>query len=317
MAEQKSRAYLKSLFQAGRIPTETDFALLIDSTLNINSDQIQRLPDAKNGDSIAISAGSANALVSFFTALSKTGADWVIKLSSDGKSLGFYAKNNDKPIFSLIASGQLTNSTDIPGPLMQLNGKISATGMQLSQNLEVKGNATFSALTLPGLGTITDLASLKKILSGTASGTTTPVNLIPDQTQKIAPPTPSEPKPQPPVSKPDYSDITHTAPQSGMLSASKHWQQIAGPFTGFTALNIIAWLDAGENRSICHANAVNIDGDAATEAISYANSYQGRPGSKIKFRWNGDKTGYWLECRVPLNAAVGAALHYKLTDLMS
>lgn len=90
-----------------------------------------------------------------------------------------------------------------------------------------------------------------------------------------------------------------------------------GPLSGFQAVNVLAWLNSKDHRSICHATAVCVEGDPSTNAIQYAQSYQGRPGCKVQFRWSGTRDAYFLECRVGMDLPDGTLINLKIENLFA
>lgn len=290
MAEQKSRLRLKSLFKAGKVPGEGDFSALIDSQLNSQDDKVERRSDASHGDSLAIGAGNAQALLSFFASMGNSIADWVIKLGPDGKSLQFFSNQGTTPVFTLDAAGRVGIGTDTP-----------SAGLEVKGDLKVQGNTTLQSLTIPGIGTLNNLGALQSVLNLKADGTSAVVKPV----------SPADQKQEPEVQGEVEVKQEHL---QGEVPAGNKWQNIAGPFTGFTALEVVAWVGAGNDKSISHATAVNVDGDLSAGAISHTQSYQGRASSKINFRWNGDAKGYWLQCQTRLNFPMGTQIQFRIEE---
>ena len=295
MDTPKSRAYLRQLFQAGRIPTEEDFNTLIDSQLNAVDDQVTRRNDGKAGDSLCLGAGKNKTLVSFFSSLNNAVGEWSIRLDGNNKNLNISAGDNATAVLSLDPTGKLGIGTETPSVALDVNGDIAVANLQLKKDLNVAGKATVKSLTIPGLGTITDADSLRKLVNAPALGTNNPVTG--DSGSEVV-------------------GAGTTVPSHNEIDAKREWQVVAGPFKGYQALQAIAWVDGGDNRSICHATAVCIDGDPSSNAIQQAQSYQGRPGAKISFRWNGTKTAYNLECRVRVNMPAGTKINYRIQSLL-
>ena len=307
MDTQRSRAYLKQLFQAGRVPTEDDFNTLIESQVNAVDDQLLRREDGKDGDSLSVGAGKNNTLMSFFSSLENSVGDWSLRLDGKAANLSFSAKDNDQAILTLDPTGKVGIGTDQPQTTLDVDGEITAAELTLTETLNVQGTATVKALSIPGFGTITDISSLKRILGNEAGGQSTSPSSIPVN------------------QKPDNSKGANTGKDASdpaqiikldSIPASRTWQKVAGPFQGFQAFQLLAWIDGLDNRSICHGSAVCVDGDPSRHAIQLAQSYKGRPGAKIKFRWKGPKTAYYLECRVRLNFPEGTKIHVKLDSLI-
>jgi hypothetical protein len=324
MEEIKSRAYLKQLFKAGKVPTDADFKKLIQSQLNSQDDLVGRRDDGNNGDSLCIGAGRNRALVSFFSSLNNAGSDWSLTLTTNG-ALTFKGSSASTPTLTLDQSGKVGIGTDQPATQLDVRGDVQAA------NLNLSGTATVNALAIPGLGTITDVDSLKRILGTptqpqgkTAAPNTptsnpnvpviaTPVTLTPATPTSLTP-VQSGNSPSPSSLTPPLTPAGGTA--AGSLAASKSWQQVAGPFKGFQALTVLAWVDGPDHRSICHATALCIDGDPYSKAIDHVQSYQGRPGAKIRFRWKGNRDAYYLECRTGMNLPDSPAINFKINYLL-
>src|SRR5687768_9828872 len=77
---KKSRATLKSYFVANSIPTESQFAQVMDSFLNQRDDGLVKMP----GDPLSIEAAGGDAgfkkAVNFYTKFSDTSPSWTIAL---------------------------------------------------------------------------------------------------------------------------------------------------------------------------------------------------------------------------------------------
>lgn len=304
MENLKSRAFLRQQFAAGQIPTANSFDALISSQINEIDDLVQRRVDGNAGDSLCIGAGNKNSLLSFFSTISNTAGEWRMELGPSGPKLNFIASQNTTPVLSLDPSGKVGVGTITPQASLDVNGEIRSNSLKVCDKLEVAGTATVSALNIPSLGTITNADSLRKILNGGDTSSSNN-NSQHDNGGSDANNNGTH------VSSGNTSDSV-----TKQIAASRNWQKVAGPFEGFQALDILAWVDGKYHRSICRGSAVCIDADPSRNAISLAQSYQGRPGAKIRFRWEGTKDSYFLECRVAIQFPADTQIHLKIDHLM-
>lgn len=331
MSDKKSRAYLKTLFRAGRIPTDADFVKLIDSTTNAADDRIVYRQNGSKGDSICIGAGDNQVLMSFFASLSQAGSNWTLELNPQN-TLSFHTKNRATPVLSMDQLGRVGIGTDRPSTTLDVQGDISATNQSLQGHLYVQGTATVGALRIPGLGTIEDLESLRNLLGLSAPAPTsaeTPAAPVEDPV--------TEQNTSIPVNSGFFGisvnttpPVRHEAPKMVVLDDSpaakswstcsvmalRRWQNVLGPFTGAKAVELIALLDGPVHRSITYLTAVNIDGDPNSAALHHVHSYQGRPGSKVYFRWEKDGKAYFLQCRTAVHQPHDTAINFYFSILL-
>lgn len=336
MDNKKSRKYLKSLFRAGAIPTDADFGKLIDSIPNIVDDNIDYREDGTLGSSICIGAGDNQVLMSFFQSLNQAGSDWTLQLTQN-KGLAIHTRNRKTSVMSFDPSGNVGIGTDTPSATLDVKGSIQAQSQRLSGDLKVSGAVTTSALVIPGLGMITDVQSLRRIIGFVPPTQQDPVvtdptvptpHTLPMEQCEESPPPPvhSPPAPLPPVDPPVDNSPPHPQDPGGnepppeweesTVPAGRQWQNVAGPYKGTKVLMVIAWVLGTDNRSVGHIIAVNIDGDPSSGAITSTRSYQGRPGGRISFRWKGDANGYYLQCRTAVRFGPGVRIHIKLRELI-
>lgn len=313
MNDKKSRAYLKSLFRAGSIPTDADFSKLIDSSFNPADDQLEFRSNGTKGQSICIGAGENQVLLSFFASLSQAGSNWTLELQPEN-SLSFFTKNRSKPVLTLDQLGRVGIGTDRPSTTLDVKGDISAANQSLSGSLFVQGMATVSSLRIQGVGTIKEVADLRNILGlPTPADSATPVTPAPASTPAPAQPSITAPSSSVRQDTPKVVRLDETAAskswQTCTVQAQRTWQNVLGPYTGAKALELIAHLDGAKNRSVCHLTAVNIDGDPNPYALHHVHSYQGRPGSKVYFRWEQQDGSYFLQCRTSLRHPAGTSIY--------
>jgi hypothetical protein len=197
----------------------------------------------------------------------------------------------------LDQSGKVGIGTLTPGSALEVQGNLAATGQISAQSL-----------TLPGLGTLTDLQSLLDILKQA------PTDTASQKGTGSTPSTPTTPVPTPPPTTKPEADPVKLARLEGSVPAGPQWQELAGPFSGYTALEVTAWVGHGNDKSICHGTAVNIDGDPYDQAIQLAQSYKGRSASKIQLRWRGNAKAYYLECRTRLKFPFGTKVQFRIEE---
>jgi len=107
MSKPENRKTLKELFRDGALPTETDFAALIDSMLNMSDEGFRKTPE--NGEEIYAPVGH-HALLSFYRDQFPDQALWRVVLSPAGDRLQFISDNDSQPLLSLEAPGAAKRS---------------------------------------------------------------------------------------------------------------------------------------------------------------------------------------------------------------
>ena len=96
-----NRITLKNFFRKGSVPTETNFADLIDSSINIVEDGIGR--SVEDGFRIA-PMGYSKRLLSFYENAQKSKPDWFISLN-DGNSKGLAFHESDSENRLVLKNG--------------------------------------------------------------------------------------------------------------------------------------------------------------------------------------------------------------------
>lgn len=117
-----NRITLKNFFRKGSVPTETNFADLIDSSINIVEDGIGRSVD----DGFRISPmGYSKRLLSFYENSQKSKPDWFISLNDGNtKDLSFHETDNDYRLV-LKNGGNIGIGVSNPSSLLHVNGCVS------------------------------------------------------------------------------------------------------------------------------------------------------------------------------------------------
>ncbi len=128
-----NRATLRNFFRAGRMPTEENFADLIDSTLNMVDEGYAKSPE--NGVEIT-SLGSANALASFYTQRDPRTVQWSIAYgrdtgTGDRKQLLFAARSAGAAgpsVMTLDPLGRVGIRTQSPRHALEVDGVVCSAG---------------------------------------------------------------------------------------------------------------------------------------------------------------------------------------------
>ncbi|MCV2363937.1 hypothetical protein LNV23_10805 [Paucibacter sp. DJ1R-11] len=100
MKQLENRKTLKKLFSDGALPTEHDFAALIDSMLNMSDEGFRKTP--ANGEEIYAPVGH-HALLSFYRDQFPETALWRVALSPATDRLQFSSGDQAKPLLGLTA----------------------------------------------------------------------------------------------------------------------------------------------------------------------------------------------------------------------
>jgi hypothetical protein len=131
MAKQ-NRNTLKNYFGKGKLPTENQFADLIDSSLNLLEDCFEHT--SKNGFKIS-TAGGQEQLFSFYDGDNPQEPRWTLGLEGNRDKLVFRSCNADSeikkqnPTLSL-GQGRIGINRDKPEAELDVNGVIAAAGRQ-------------------------------------------------------------------------------------------------------------------------------------------------------------------------------------------
>lgn len=113
-----NRITLKNFFRKGSVPTETNFADLIDSSINIVEDGIGR--SVEDGFRIA-PLGYSKRLLSFYENSQKSNPEWFISLNDGNtKGLTFHESDNDN---RLVLKGGGNIGIGISNPTSKLEVK--------------------------------------------------------------------------------------------------------------------------------------------------------------------------------------------------
>jgi hypothetical protein len=128
-----NRITLKNFFRKGSVPTETNFADLIDSSINIVEDGIGR--SVEDGFRIA-PMGYSKRLLSFYENSQKSNPDWFISLNDgNSKGLSFHQTDND---YRLVLKNGGNIGIGISNPTSKLEVK-GCIGMDARKGTFVEG----------------------------------------------------------------------------------------------------------------------------------------------------------------------------------
>lgn len=176
----KSRAELKARFVKNSIPTETDFANLIDGLVNLQDDGVLKAP----GNPLSIQADGENSgpqkVLNLYTSLKDANPAWSLSLNprSDANNAssarpGFNLGDGSgaSRLFIDRTSGNVGLGTITPGAKLEVNGSLTANGAtalngavtigstQAPQPLTVSGSTTLNGNV--GIGTPSPNAKLE------------------------------------------------------------------------------------------------------------------------------------------------------------
>lgn len=122
---KKSRSTLKEYFQKGKIPTESNFADLIDSMLNQEEDHVLKLPN----DPLSIKAiGEDESLINFYSVKDEKNPTWQIKQNPDNKpGLSIHDASGIR-FFIQSGTGNVGIGTTEPEATLDVKGTVRALG---------------------------------------------------------------------------------------------------------------------------------------------------------------------------------------------
>lgn len=123
---QKNRAYLKNLFLKGKIPKESDFHDLLDSSINKEDDGIYK----SKGEGFKILSNGVNGeLMSFFDNVKDINPNWYInqKTEDGNQGLNFGEPNGGSRLF-IEKGGNVGIGNTKPESKLDVNGMVSSHG---------------------------------------------------------------------------------------------------------------------------------------------------------------------------------------------
>lgn len=121
---KKNRKTLKNYFGKGRMPSESHFGDLIDSTLNVIDEGFDK--SAKDGFKIA-QLGDSGKLLSFFENITVKSALWSIRIDTGTGNLNFDAENK-KNILTLSPEGNVGINKKNPEFELDVEGVVASKG---------------------------------------------------------------------------------------------------------------------------------------------------------------------------------------------
>lgn len=119
---KRNRATLKKFFKQGSLPSEEYFHDLIDSTLNLTDDGLEKSP-AKGLELSTL--GNSDSLISFFRNDQRM---WLVGYDGEQNKLLFRGEGNEVATLSLLPDGKLGINTKDPEWPLDVGGVIRAEG---------------------------------------------------------------------------------------------------------------------------------------------------------------------------------------------
>ncbi len=121
--DKKNRETLKKYFKKGSLPSEQEFAYLIDSMLNTIDDEFEKTKE----EGLKISSlGSSDTLAGFYRDIEKKSPIWSIEFKDPGNRLVFKGKQGT--VLCLDPAGKVGINTESPDAHLDVNGTIASRG---------------------------------------------------------------------------------------------------------------------------------------------------------------------------------------------
>lgn len=122
--DKKNRETLKKYFIKGSLPSEQEFAYLIDSNLNTIDDGFEKTEE----EGLKISSlGKSKTLAGFYKNIEDKSAIWSIEFDGSGNSLLFNGREG-KPVLALNQEGRVGINTLNPGTELDVAGVLACQG---------------------------------------------------------------------------------------------------------------------------------------------------------------------------------------------
>ena len=121
--DKKNRETLKNYFKKGSLPSEKEFANLIDSMLNTIDDGFEKTED----EGLKISAlGNSDTLAGFYRDIEQKSAIWSMEFKAPEDRLLF--KGRQGTVLSLGHDGRVGINTDTPAAELDVSGTLASRG---------------------------------------------------------------------------------------------------------------------------------------------------------------------------------------------
>jgi hypothetical protein len=134
---KRNRSTLRDYFKKGAIPTEANFADLIDSMINQDEDSLSKLPN----DPLHITANGADeGLINFYRVEQGNPVlTWHIKQKPDGKSGFSIGEATANKLFIESNTGNVGIGTTIPANKLHINGNSSNLALTFTNSANTAG----------------------------------------------------------------------------------------------------------------------------------------------------------------------------------
>ena len=129
----RSRNDLKSYFVRNAIPTESNFAELIDGLLNQKDDRILKQPDIPLSLEGVGAPGSEKPVLRLYQDFGNEGADWSLKLKTTTGAAGFHLVDgtNNSRLFIDQNTGNVGIGTITPASKLHIDNGITYVQLNL------------------------------------------------------------------------------------------------------------------------------------------------------------------------------------------